>query len=176
MEDQDDQTCLLAGISLSFQKHYSLLCQLGFSNHDAAEHLVLFCVQCSCHRSVIEKWNQVHSSRPVIINAMQSLLYWLFSECYSCFNGSFYQIKAPTKQSSLPSVLGNRDNALGKLYSDYLYWHDPEPHYRSLPSCPKRLSIQVLGGPGVAPSSLVHRGTQRGYRSKPLNIALLNVF
>ena len=56
-----------------------LLCQLVFSNHDAAEHLV-FCVQCSCHRSVIEKWNQVHSSRPV--NAMQSLLYWPFSECY----------------------------------------------------------------------------------------------
>ena len=80
MEDQDDQTCLSAGISVSFQKHYSLLCQLGFSNHDAAEHLVLFCVQCSCHRSVIEKWNQVHSSRPV--NAMQSLLYWPFSECY----------------------------------------------------------------------------------------------
>ena len=104
-----------------------LLCQLVFSNHGAAEHLV-FCVQCSCHRSVIEKWNQVHSSRPVIINAMQSLLYWPFSECYSCFNVSFYQIKAPTKQSSLPSVLGNRDNALGKLYSDYLYWHDPEPH------------------------------------------------
>ena len=81
MEDQDDQTCLSAGISVSFQKHYSLLCQLGFSNHDAAEHLVLFCVQCSCHRSVIEKWNQVHSSRPV--NAMQSLLYWPFSECYT---------------------------------------------------------------------------------------------
>ena len=34
-------------------------------------------------------------------------------EINNCWNK--HQIKAPTKQSSLPSVLGNRDNTLGKL-------------------------------------------------------------
>ena len=57
-----------------------LLYKQAFANNAAVEHLV-FCIECSRHHSVIKKWHQVHSSRPV--NAMQSLFHWSFSEC-SC--------------------------------------------------------------------------------------------